>query len=81
MKKLLLLLFAVSLFSCTDEDGAERILEENGYTDIEITGYKAFCCGEDDTFKTGFRATGPTGKPVSGCVCSGWGKGGTIRFD
>lgn len=66
---------------CTRPDVAMRVLSENGYTNIEITGYRFFMCGEGDQFATGFTATSPNGTFVSGCVCSGWMKGATIRFD
>jgi hypothetical protein len=84
MKKTLLIVFAAATFisSCDDKETANRVLENNGYTNIELTGYKAFCCSEDDTFSTGFTATAPNGKTVSGCVCSTvYTKGATIRFE
>ncbi|QXN67455.1 hypothetical protein [Stenotrophomonas phage BUCT608] len=60
---------------------AEEVLEANGYTDIELTGYAMFSCSDDDTFKTGFRAKSPAGQQVKGAVCSGWFKGATIRLN
>ena len=65
----------------TDPKGATRTLVDAGYTDIEITGYRWLGGSDSDTFRTGFKATSPTGKRVSGIVCSGWFKGYTIRFD
>ncbi len=67
--------------ACTSESDAKRALTGAGYTDITWTGYKAFSCSEDDAFHTGFRAKGPTGKTVTGTVCSGVLKGSTIRLD
>lgn len=32
--------------SCTDEKEAQRILEAQGYTNIQFTGYKWFACSE-----------------------------------
>lgn len=82
MKKLLVLLMGVIFLSgCTDESTSKRILEENGYTEIQITGYNAFCCSDDDTYSTGFKAKSPNGTIVSGCVCTGAFKGSTIRFE
>lgn len=69
------------LSACTNGDGATKALEGAGYTDIKITGYKFFGCGNDDTFHTGFNATGVNGKQVSGVVCGGLMKGSTIRVD
>lgn len=64
---------------CTNEDKARHALEGAGYTRIEMQGYSLFGCGKDDQFSDEFSALGPTGKPVSGVVCSGWFKGATIR--
>ncbi len=69
------------LTSCTQPDESYKVLSDQGYTNIETTGYKAFACSKDDTFHTGFTATSVAGKPVSGTVCSGWLKGSTIRID
>lgn len=60
---------------------AEQVLEANGYTEIELTGYAMFSCSDGDTFKTGFRAKSPAGQQVKGAVCSGWLKGATIRLN
>ena len=66
---------------CTDPVTAERVLSEQGYTDIQITGYRFFGCSEDDFYVTGFNATSPVGKRVEGCVCQGFlFKNATIRF-
>ena len=72
---------ALILSACTDAPKAERVLRQNGYTNIEITGYRAFMGGEEDTCVTGFKAKSPTGQIVTGAVCSGFMKGATIRFD
>ncbi len=66
---------------CTDAKTAQRVLEDQGYTDVRADGYAAFSCSDQDTFKTAFTATSPSGRPVSGAVCSAWLKGATIRFD
>lgn len=71
----------LTLSSCTDEKEAQRILTANGYTDIEYTGRAWFACSESDTYATGFRAKGPTGKSIEGAVCSGLiFKNSTIRY-
>lgn len=78
--KILFLIIAVAaIVGCTDPEGATRILQQNGYTDIEITGYDAWV-GGDDTYSTGFRARSPNGTVVTGAVTSDWDKGYTIRF-
>ena len=82
MIKLITLAAAVVLMTgCTDNEGAERVLRQNGYTDISITGYKPFTCSKDDVFSTGFSAKAPGGQTVTGSVCTGLFKSHTIRFD
>lgn len=81
MKQLILISMAVLLCSCTQENKARQVLEQAGYSNIEITGYRPFMAGKDDTFSTGFKATSPSGHRVSGAVTGGWLKGSTIRFD
>ena len=66
---------------CTDPEGTKRVLEDQGYTNIRITGYRLWIKGEDDTYSTGFEATSPSGHVVTGAVTSAWGKGKTIRMD
>ena len=79
---LLLLLIVIFLDSCSDPSTSRRILEENGYTDIQITGYKWVGCSNDDDYTTGFQAISPAGALISGTVCSSmfW-KNATIRFN
>lgn len=81
MKKLFVIAIALALAGCTRSDLAERVLAEQGYTDIVTGGYGFMSCSEDDVFKTNFTATSPAGKRVEGTVCSGWFKGATIRLD
>lgn len=70
-----------SLNGCTSKHDAENALYKSGYTDVVITGWNPFVCSKDDFYKTGFTATNPVGKRVSGTVCSGLlFKGSTIRF-
>ena len=79
--KLAIITAAMILVACTDSDEAVNVLEGMGFTDVETTGYRYFGCSEDDTFHTGFTATSPSGKEVSGVVCGDWFKGATVRFD
>jgi hypothetical protein len=82
IKILAISLMSYFLFGCTDNVNAKRILEENGYTNIQFTGYAFFACSKDDTYHTGFTAISPSGKFVSGTVCAGlFFKNSTIRFD
>lgn len=79
-KTIIALFFCVITFSCTDGDNATRILKEQGYTNIVITGHGFWSCSKDDIFSTEFSAVSPTGITVKGVFCSGFTKGGTIRF-
>lgn len=82
MKKLLLAtVLMAAVAGCTAPTKATKVLKDQGYTDIQITGYSWFMCSEQDTFSTGFRATAPSGAVVTGAVCSGFFKGYTIRFN
>lgn len=66
--------------SCTDESTATRVLEFEGVTEIQFTGYDWFACSKDDTFHTGFNGV-KNGKKISGVVCSGLlFKGSTVRY-
>lgn len=81
-RSIVAILFAFGVAGCTDQDNATRILEANGYSNIEYTGYSWFACGKNDPQSTGFKAIGPTGKVVEGSVCSGFFfKNSTIRFE
>lgn len=86
MAVVLLMVVMTVGFACggwgQDPEGATRVLEANGFTHVQITGYRFFMKGEHDHYSTGFTAIGPTGMPVSGSVTRGWlTKGTTIRFD
>ena len=71
---------ASTLSACTDRDGATRVLEAAGYSDIRVGGWAPLTCDDKgDSFATSFAATGPTGIRVSGAVCGGFLKGNTIR--
>lgn len=65
---------------CTADGASTDALHKAGFYDVETTGYEMFACGEDDTFKTGFRAKNALGVTVEGTVCCGVFKDCTIRF-
>jgi hypothetical protein len=79
MRKVLVL-GVLLLAACTDPDGATRALRDQGFKNIEITGYQFVGCDDKDTFHTGFKATTVNGVPTIGVVCSGLMKGSTVRF-
>ncbi len=62
-----------------DTEGARQRLEEDGYTEIQITGADPLKCGKHDLRGTTFRAKNLAGNTVSGVVCCGVLKGCTIR--
>ena len=79
MRKILIALFLGILAGCSSPSNARRTLEDAGYEDIRITGYRPFSCGEDDFTSTGFVAKNVKGKNVDGVVCCGIVKNCTIR--
>lgn len=81
LKLSIISLLVISTFNgCTDKENAERILSQDGYTDIQITGYTFFACSSDDFQRTGFIAK-KGNKLIEGSVCSGLlFKNSTIRF-
>lgn len=70
----------VWLSSCTNDEKAYDILVNEGYTDIEMTGYDLFGCSDQDTYSSGFKATNAHGNKVTGVVCGAFIKGYTIRL-
>lgn len=81
MKTILVLLAACLLVGCVDERSARRVLEDQGFTDIQITGHRAFICGDTYTYATGFAAQSIAKRPVTGAVCSDYFKGNLIKLD
>ncbi len=73
--------FVIGPSSCTDEQGATRVLQQNGYKDVHITGFRPFMKSESDFYSTGFDAISPSGDRVTGAVTGGLLKGKTIRLD
>lgn len=82
MKQILILCLLVMTSSCTSRSDADRALDALGFTDIEVTGYRMFSCGDDYFYHTGFHAMNPQHKKVSGTVCSGFlFKNSSVKFD
>lgn len=83
MNKIMMIGVGVALLTlgaCSDAKTAKKVLNDAGFTEVQTNGYGWFGCGKDDTFATEFVAKNQNGKTVKGVVCSGWFKGGTIRF-
>lgn len=82
MKRFILIAAVAVLAACTDPSTATRVLEDQGYTNVQMTGYNFMACSKDDTFHTGFTAKSPAGRQVTGTVCAGaFFKNSTIRFE
>ncbi len=79
--KLAILVGCLALVGCTNPDAAVKTLQRSGFTNIEITGYRAFLCGDDYNYSTGFRAKALNGETVTGTVCSGFLKGNSVKLD
>ena len=78
---IIMIAFLYALSGCTAPGRATRILEDDGFTDVEITGYNFFACSNDDWYHTGFRAKRGE-RTVYGTVCSGLiFRNSTIRFE
>ena len=81
MKKIIAILFLLSLAGCDDPKEARKTLIKAGYEPVQVGGYSFWMCGKDDTFATKFTAINPKGQIVTGVVCSNlFEKGSTIRF-
>jgi len=71
-------------YQCTASRQPEvrRVLEVEGFTEIDLGGYEVFGCGKGDTVREGFVATAPSGERTAGTVCCGyWLKDCTVRID
>lgn len=79
--RLLIILILAATAACSRPNQARRILEDSGYSQVEITGWRPFMADKNDTFSTGFRAISPSGHRVTGAVTSGILKGATVRLD
>lgn len=66
---------------CSDSDGAKRVLEGEGYTEVVPTGHSFFGCDDDAVYSTGFHALDTKGRPVTGAVCRGWFHGSIVRVN
>lgn len=82
MKKVLMLLLLLSLVGCTKPGKTTKLLESQGYTNIQITGYHWTGCSDETKFHTGFKATGKNGIIMTGYTCDGlFFTGMSIHYD
>lgn len=81
MKYIVVATIALMMAACSDAPTAQRVLANQGFRNIQTTGYSWFGCSKDDFYSTGFVATAPNGNRVEGVVCSSvFTKGATVRF-
>lgn len=72
---------ALALTACAPPTGEMRAaVEDFGFSDVEIQGVAWWGCSKDDTFERKWTALTAAGRPVSGVVCGGFGKGWTVRI-
>ena len=82
MKRMLFAAVAAAcLAGCVDQETAQRVLQDDGYTDIVVADHSGWFagCGKDDFYATPFEATTAAGRRIKGVVCSGVWKAATIR--
>ena len=76
----LMIILMIFLISCTRSESTKDLLEDQGYENVEITGYRFFQCNDNELFRTGFKAENEQGNEITGTVCSGF-FSSTIRYD
>ena len=79
----MLFMTVIGPVACTDNASTRNLLQDQGYTNVQTTGYALGGCGKGDQYHTTFTATSPSGTGVSGIVCGGFrrgSKGSTVRF-
>lgn len=82
IKKLLsIIALTLLLTGCYNSNDAQKALQSEGLTQVQVTGHAWFACADDDFYATSFTAINVHGKQVSGAVCSGFiFKNSTIRW-
>jgi hypothetical protein len=76
----LVLMLLLSPTCCENNSNTLRVLQEQGYTNIQVKGFR-FWSGDDDIYNSEFEAISPvTHKKVTGIVTSN-GRENTIRLD
>lgn len=78
--RIVLIGLALLVSGCYSHSDAVKALESADHIDIKTHGYSFLGCHGDD-FSTKFTAKNKDGKNVSGSVCSGWFRGGVIRYE
>lgn len=71
--------FAVYAINAPRAQDYEHVLEVQGYTNIELTGYSWSDCGSGDVYNSTWEAE-LNGQPVKGVSCKGLLKSFTTRI-
>lgn len=81
MRRLWLLVLALCalLMGCVSEGTARTTLDDEGYTDVAVTGHSFWACGQHELLGAKFEATNARGKRIEGVVCCGVLKACTVR--
>jgi hypothetical protein len=74
------LALAAAVPGCTQTEWARDTLEEAGFTEIDVGGWRPWSCGDGETFATAFAATNAAGDRVEGVVCCASRASCTVRF-
>ncbi len=77
----ILLMIIAGCMNGSDPEGTEKVLREQGYTEIQTQGYRWFAGGRDEHRVTEFTALSPAGYKVTGVVTKSFFRGSTIRLD
>lgn len=70
---------SLSFAPFNNDKDAKRVLEQNGYTSIQLGGRCPLICSRT-LFSTSFDAYSVSGASVSGCVCTDMFDAVSIRF-
>jgi hypothetical protein len=78
---LILCLFLGGCWVEPQKHDIERIVGEQGYTQVRDLKPIFFGCDQNDVFRFSFTATSPKGNVVNGQACSSYFKGWTVRWE
>ena len=69
-----------ALLTYAPRDRMRGAVRDFGFGDVRIGGFAWLGCGKDDAFRRYWTGRNRSGRPVSGVVCGGLGKGWTVRL-
>lgn len=68
------------IFAYSDDSYEEKVLNQLGYTDVQVKGWAPLKCAESDLTSKNFVAKNERGGQVQGVVCCGIFKSCTVRW-